>query len=143
MTADAAEIVRLAERVEQGTGADREQIKELLWEAFRTVYGAKPPRLPGGSAELDAHLRASNPFFRLIEAGAFLDAAMSLVPEEMEWKVFSWRNASKEYPRLASAKVYLGSINDPTIDVFTAATPALALTAAALRARAASSDGEG
>ncbi|MEH3121150.1 MAG: hypothetical protein PGN16_04085 [Sphingomonas phyllosphaerae] len=112
MTADAAEIVRLAKKVEQATGPDRE-LDQAIWFA---LFGP----------DKDMH--------RIIARGSFnytasLDAAMTLVPDGL-WKRINVDPYGRANIRLGDACAV------------TAATPALALTAAALRARAAQHDNE-
>ncbi len=120
MTAlDKAGLVGLAERVEAATYND----VALFREAFCAVHGPKPERVPGGSDEWLTWLRLFTPFHALCDAGGFLDAAMTLVGER-EWTVQN--NKPKPMAIVAGIDRYV-----------VAATPALALTAAALRAIAA------
>lgn len=81
---------------------------------------------------------------RILDYSSSLDAALSLVPEGAVWHVMT------DYGDLQRAKV--GPANNPSASIYSnedrplfivadAATPALALTAAALRARAAKEDG--
>jgi hypothetical protein len=110
------ELVELAERCEAAEGPDRE-IDLAIIEA---IYpGAKPyPH----SAELFIH---AGGHFRLSDFRytASLDAAMSLVPLSEDWEISAG-------PNDATAMILsCGSRSD-------AKTPALALCAAALRAKA-------
>lgn len=154
MPADAAEIVRLAERVEQATGPDRE-----LDGAIDRLFNARPKdgdydegegafwRVKNGWSGLlarpDGFARGS---FSAANYTASLDAAMTLVPEG--WR---WTAGHREFPHARGyvengelAFVGVGTRRNPNRMWFetTAATPALALTAAALRARAAQHDHE-
>lgn len=129
---DKATLMALAERVEKASGDDQ---RELLIEAFKAIHGQKPHRPSGGSPEWLAWLHLFNPFFKKLEARAFLDAAMSLVPEGYIWMV---TNSGLEHPTKpdftrASAVVAEWESTAP-MDDRSAATPALALTAASLRA---------
>ena len=118
-------LLALAERVEAATATEQ---REMLEAAFVAIHGPKPERVHGGSPEWLAWLDLHNPFFALLQAGGFLDAAMSLVPsgwvcthayfndQRAVFNFTKWRDGN---PMYASG---------------VALTPALALTAAALRA---------
>jgi hypothetical protein len=111
---NADELNRLADRCE---AASAEQQHDLLAEAFSALTGA--------FVATPSAIR----FMRILGAEAYLDAAMTLVPEGLkllmdqqdgeEWAVSVW--ADQITPLVQSH----------------AATPALALTAACLRARSA------
>ena len=119
------DVLALAARVEAATGAEQH---EMLEAAFVAAHGPKPERVHGGSAGMDAWLILHNPFVSLLWAGGFLDAAMSLVPsgwvcthayfndQRAVFNFTKWRDGN---PMYASG---------------VALTPALALTAASLRA---------
>ena len=115
-------LLALAERVEAATATEQ---REMLEAAFVAVHGPKPERVHGGSPELLAWLALHNPFFALLQAGGFLDAAMSLVPSGHTFDMVS---------HLDVATVRIFDRTGPVTDCRAAATPALALTAAALRA---------
>jgi hypothetical protein len=111
----------LAERVEAAT-ADDQGI--LLREAFEAIYGPKPSRVHGGSKALTAWLGRFNPFFAMLACGAFLDAAMTLVPEGWEPLIdYTQRNP-----------VIVELYGNGPITRGAAVSGALALCAAALRA---------
>lgn len=130
-------LLSLAERVEAaGAGEQR----EMLESAFRAIHGEKPARIPGGSPEWLAWLDRYNPFHRMLEAKAYESAALSLVPEGWRWQAGQFNiDPLKCSADLAQA----GQIEAEGIRYGTglrmraqgkAATPALALTAACLRA---------
>jgi hypothetical protein len=132
------DVEKLIERLEQATA---EQQRELLEAAFVAIHGepTEATRPNVASAWLDRW----RPFLALLDAGGFLDAAMSLVPEG--WR---WMAGQREFPH-CRAYVENGELAfrgfglrpNPARQWFevTAATPALALCAAALRARKAQS----
>jgi len=138
-------LLALAERCEAATGADREldgAIDRLLHD--RPKHGdydaaeiARWQVKNGWSGLLvrgDGFARAS---FCAREYTASLDAAMTLVPEG---RIAATANSTPSTPLAAergSAFVGLPGVKTPHVE---AATPALALTAAALRARAASEE---
>jgi hypothetical protein len=121
--------------VEAATATEQ---REMLEAAFVAVHGPKPERVHGGSPELLAWLALHNPFFALLQAGGFLDAAMSLVPSEMLWSV-EWAGHQTR-GRIACCTIWKPHMPSSTA---VAATPALALTAACLRARAMLEQGNG
>ncbi|WP_286881520.1 hypothetical protein [Sphingomonas sp.] len=145
----------LAERVEAATGPDRE-IDGSIWWATRSANVIEHLDPSGfvrrcikrdGSAgrALQQFFDSSNPacLARLAFSNAYtasIDAAMTLVPEGL------WAEGSlgSHVDQRASLEIHAPCTYDP-IGRATAATPALALTAAALRARAAllSDRGEG
>lgn len=131
MPADAAEIVRLAERVEQATGPDRQ-----LDYAIGAITGVNkvpadlwPVMMAGSKSDLMVPIYTAS-----------LDAAMTLVPEDGFWELNAHSCAK------VTVDVRYGSGADWWFEQETfeanAATHALALTAAALRARAAQHDHE-
>jgi hypothetical protein len=138
------DLIKLAERVEAATAADR----ELFDAAFIAVHGPKPPRVHGGSTELGDWLAIYNRFYDLMKAEAWLDAALTLVPE-------GWRTGFEMGGRFDSRDVpnawcwpwesdfepdwqlgHEGYRSAPDGCRGFAATPALALCAASLRALA-------
>lgn len=133
----------LALRCESAKGPDRELDRDIAdaiglgpddsWERPRdepaTATSRGIVRLDKGSWIKGGRIRDSARYT------ASLDAAMTLVPDGMEFTLHHWRNASKEAPYLATAKVQLGSIMDPETKADFCRSPALALTAAALRAK--------
>lgn len=123
----------LIERIEAATSND----PELFWEAFRAVHGEKPERVHGGSKELDDYLAKSNPFFFMLKAGAFIDAAMTLVPTYWNWSLThsAWEREIDQRsgpPEYSAHLLYRGRRARKVLSE--AATPALALCAAALKA---------
>lgn len=141
MTTDTETLLALALRVEQATGADREldadiaiecqrlphpvpegqrATKSLVTDCFdgaiRVLWQAKPPLLSSLSAfNYDPLLFTSS-----------TDVAMSLVPDGLDWSIYTVEGH------------YAATLGTPDEWLFIAAgaTPALALTAASLRARA-------
>ena len=131
----------LAERIEALEGILAvEQGKALIYEARALIFPRpKQTRVPkqangepwGGDGigpyteEYKAWAEADKRFRAYMDAGAFLDAAMTLVPEG--WSVGQWSVIGKP----DSCQVFRGAEEV----LVSAATPALALCAAALRAR--------
>jgi hypothetical protein len=108
-------LLQLAERCEKAVGADREldlDITEALGLAGRSALS-------------------------LVPFTASLDAAMKLVPEGWDWGAYFSPENIGIYPRAVGAAKCQGP-HDGQFVMAQSATPALALCAAALRARAAS-----
>ena len=123
-------LLALAERVEAATSTEQ---REMLEAAFVAIHGPKPERVHGGSPEWLAWLDLHNPFFALLQAGGFLDAAMSLVPSGDAWTV----GQNVHHRHWVASINYLDNGEPKSRDGSNcASTPALALTAACLRARA-------
>jgi hypothetical protein len=128
-------MLRLAERCEQATGPDRE-LDTLIaphagWkEAGKlSVMGSKMPAwLPPGKSGAD------NKVLKVPAFTASLDAAMTLVPEGWDWSAGTGRGTGWATLGLPDDDQMGGSSDDEVS--CDAATPALALCAAALRARA-------
>lgn len=130
---DAATLLALAERVEALTGPDREVDAEI---ACALRIG---PNLPDWALRWDGdwtptiaghavlrHLDDSpGPSFKSREYTTSLDAAMTLVPENFDWVIARTNGGLTVYAQCGDGEQWF------------AATPALALTAAALRAHAA------
>ena len=128
------DLMDLASRIEAAEAPSR--------DLFRSAYAAchsgrlfDAPATPGFQA---THAKW-NSFAILIEAGAFLDAAMSLVPSGVGDELLS----------IMLKRSYRNDASVLLLDSLTghqwhgdAATPALALTAACLRARALASTGD-
>lgn len=117
------DLMRLAEQVEKAAVAESHQ---WLAQAFYAIC----PAPEYGTSERECWVEKSNRFHRLLSVGAFLDAAMTLAGglggevtffKDGTAKAFLWQ----PYPLAVEAK---------------AATPALALCAAALRALASSQE---
>ncbi len=119
---DPATLLALAERCEQATGPDKEL--DFTIDGFMLKHGPETDRI-------------RNPRY-VLPYTASLDAAVTLVPEGWRWKAIlrdsiRGENTGEGYVhngRLHMTGDYRGFSNF-------AATPALALCAAALRARAA------
>lgn len=132
------DLLNLADRIERAEGPDR------VFEA--AIYATIHPEEFENAAEAKHYAshppvnRADLIYFKSVGVPHYtssLDAAMQLVPEGASWNLVS---VGRSEPPVAS--VYLP---DDTFHVFrgNAATPALALTAAALRALAASQQERG
>lgn len=101
-------LLQRAEEAERATEANEFRI---ISEAALAIFGWQDERYKR--------------VLRMLEAGASLDAALTLVPEGWDWVINSDGACTLEHPDHAV----------PLVEAF-AATPALALCAAALRARA-------
>jgi hypothetical protein len=132
------ELLELAERCEKATV---EQQAELLEEAFRlcdppprqmyskAVRLIKTPRFAEWSHRFDL-------FSDKLACEAFLDAAMTLVPEGCFWTAMNAKDGG-DRPIIGAGLAIVAAPDDISArDPSEAATPALALCAAALRARA-------
>lgn len=135
-------LIELAERCEKAS-ADANEQRALLREAFEAIHGPKPERVHGGSAEMTAYLYKFNPFYSLITHYGFLDAAMTLVPEDAgkdvageRFRLESWASNGVHALHVRASAWVAGAKR-----VY-AATPALALCAASLRARASLNRGD-
>ena len=118
-----ADMTALAERLEAATGDGA----DLFWEAFRLTQASNDPA---------TFVRASQRFGELIDAKAFESAAMLLIGDDVFFHVSRFSPAEG---LAGSAHVYpnRGLGDDYEAD---AATPAFALAAAAIRARASQED---
>lgn len=140
---DDRNLLKLAERCEAASGIlVGEETKVILWAAFR-VLNPQPSRSrvptqadgspwPGDglgpyTAEHKAFWAKHDAFLKKIDAGAFLDAAMGLVPEGCVWLRKSPETMSIYTPP-KDEKFWATHIDGK------GATPALALVAACLRA---------
>ncbi len=139
------EIEKLAERIGAATGPDR----ELDAEIFHAIGAPVPFQFANKLIALefndvenayfarvsdDMQVRYSPPHYT-----ASLDAAMSLVPEGAGLNISRYWIASNKGP-VWSAEIAQGGVPDNprrVSDCYDTPTPALALCAAALRARAA------
>ena len=139
-------MLSLAEMIEKATEGQQEA---LLVEAFEAMHGPKPERVHGGSEELTAWLGLFNPFYAMLKACAYESAAMSLVPEGCQgafdprfmdddgvvrFKGFCFK---PDWSRWTPHGDWIATLAESEL----AATPALALCAAALKARS-QSEGE-
>lgn len=119
MTDNGQVLEELAARVE----AAEKPSPELFFAAFEAVHGGR-----SSMGQLWSR------FCSLIDEEAFLDAAMALVPEGLEGGVNPGKSgkwAARLYSRTPAGNAVIET------DTVFAATPALALTAASLRSRAA------
>lgn len=118
-------LIELAEQCEKACGADREI-------DLRIQMATNPEWAPIKENEVNFHVRyGGHPRF-----SASLDAAMSLVPESAGLGIERYWN---QHGEVWSAEIRTGGVPDnprKVFDCYDAATPALALCAAALRARA-------
>jgi hypothetical protein len=134
-------LLALAARVEAASADD----EELFRDVFRTVF-PKPERVwvtdnnGRWTPEYAAWSNLQDIFYEFVEVGAFLDAAMTLVPE----------GAGGDLLHVIPERLFDGKGYATLADTLTgqqwranAATPALALTAACLRARAQQDGREG
>lgn len=124
------ELLKLAERCEKATGPDREIDGDIQIEIDPLCHSV---------TAADIFSESGHYVGRLLAYTASLDAAMTLVPEGFEFAVGSGRRAAmSETMKRPWGNVFApDDIGSPADN---AATPALALCAAALRARAASKD---
>lgn len=139
MTKTSAELIDLASRVEGLTGPDRE-LEEVVYAALGNCNHKRTQR----------YVCQSDSGFTCLDCGkdtygadraprytASLDAAMSLVPEGWEWAAGTGR---REHMTENGRKPWAWCANGTgfalPLDFSLAATPALALTAACLRALA-------
>ena len=123
---DAKVLGELAERCEKATA---EQQASLLIEAFDLTNWRSRHRL-GGAVHHNPEWMA---FDRLIRASGFLDAAMTLAPEGWHTSDFHQGPSGGNWWKLSTIR---GTDTYYTSVAGKAGSPALALTAAALRARA-------
>lgn len=109
----------LATRAEQAGPNDQRHILELAWQE---VYG----HFPGSHESLPARTLL---FARRLNAEAYLDAALMLVPEG--WFLWQLGEYTDNSPFIWHSTLWHRDADLPESS-FTATTPALALTAAAL-----------
>lgn len=122
-------LTPLIERVEAASGRDQFAI---LMDAWQAVHGTKAEARGMKLPEFQRWRDALAPFERLMEAGAFLDAAMTLVPNDpcIGWEVSDGAGG----PTARIWHVGIDRADDWEIGASPLATPALALVAASLRA---------
>jgi len=137
--ARATGLVELAVRCEQATGADAPLERALIREAWDGCYPAPKSAwraAVGFNDEWHAWNRNRAKVRRWLAAGASLDAARSLIGKDAFWRLGN----DGEGPDVSAFKATVTSGDGPTLTFHdaVAAAPALALTAAALRALAAS-----
>lgn len=132
-------LPKLIERLESATA---EQQRELLWQAWQVLRGSTYAPDDAAAARIadDADYQR---FVKMLAAGAHESAALMLVPEG--WQVTSlgenvisegWRCDLAERPTSRQLAAYeRGETYMVRSERGEAATPALALTAACLKAR--------
>jgi len=125
---DANTLVELAARVKAATA---EQQAELLNDAFAVVFGPPKRVMDDDGVWLELRVR----FDGLLKWRAFESAAMTLVPEGWDWSAGTGRGTGWATLGLKVTDRIGGSSDDEISRE--ASTPALALVAACLRARAA------
>jgi hypothetical protein len=118
---DPATLLALAERCEQATGPDKEL--DFTIDDFMLKHGAETDRI-------------RNPRY-VLPYTASLDAAVTLVPEGYYWQAANGKRRHSEPQACADLFVAHGPNRGDMSFTADAATAALALCAAALRARAA------
>ena len=130
-------IEELARRAETLDVVDRHTLGYLFRDVATELWGG--PRLKDWDAESARH-HAWHRFFVLVTAEAWTDAALMVAPEGWEHYGFD-RNLSGDVlsPESVTAQAFICDDAAPAFTKYAhgeAATPALALYAAALRARA-------
>jgi len=118
---DPATFIALAERCEQATGPDKEL--DFTIDGFMLKHGPETDRI-------------RNPRY-VLPYTASLDAAVTLVPEGYYWQAANGKRRHSEPQACADLFVAHGPNRGDMSFTADAATTALALCAAALRARAA------
>ena len=124
----------LTDRIE----AASEPTPELFWEAW-DCFSSKDDWVnyvnwPESNPHKVAHDYRCR-FATLVDAKAYTEAALMLVPEGYEWKV-GWWNQGRPLPSIMGASlVCYENSSTPHRVAAEAATPALALLAAAMKAR--------
>ncbi len=144
MTDRAALLMDLADRVEKAQGADRELDAAIFVALTPEAYGVERRPLDGlidndtagWLLRWDPPRRWSDSWRPILRYTASLDAALSLVPEGWRWSLDHTQNPP--YRDCGRATLYAPGDGWTPADVseIYGATPALALCAAALRARA-------
>ena len=122
----------LAERIEKLEGPDREIFEEAFLFCFpEPEPGCEPAWRPETPRQPIYHAwKTKEIAFRdFVRAKAWLSAAELLVPEGLTWELI-WNR----YTKLAECTIWLGGEDDSLAHAY-AKTPALALAAAAIRAR--------
>ncbi len=138
---DKAALLALADRVEALTGPDRE-VDALISATARTGYGIefqwalKYPAWIGGE-DGRVHLEKNGPSFAPPAYTASIDAAMTLVPNDVDICTNSYRtNSEHEYVSYITDKRWNEEEPDGVFEQGDGHSLAAAITAAALRARA-------
>lgn len=131
-------LIELAKRCEAATA---DQQHTLLDDAYHAVF-PKPERIwvtdNAGSwtDEYSAHHERSWRFQEFLDAKAYVDAALTLVPEGWRW---TWDGARKE--AICVKNGAMPTSRDGKFSLGNSDAPALAICAAALRAREAAEVG--
>jgi len=134
------DMISLAERCEAATGGDRELFKDVWREVFpRPARTWVTDNASEWTPEYTDWQELQDRFYELLDAEAWLDAAMTLVPDGWVWSMNTFAEPNR------SASAYLMNASDEIIRTIKQyiATPALALCAASLRARALSTVSRG
>jgi hypothetical protein len=130
-----AELLALAERVECASGPDRELDAEIaaacyggeiVWKTANHTMEQYPARRHASTMHVGGFCNAYVPTYT-----SSIDAAASLVPEGCEVKLVFHTN-----PAFHARAAVHRHVLDGSVPSHRGATPAIALTAAALRARA-------
>lgn len=124
------ELLALAERVEKAVGAETGR---FLTKAFYRINGSTFDARNMTESDLREWMDKERRFFRLLEVGAYLDAALTLVPER--WTYSAYQGPSGQPHKWALRTIRDGDQRYTEVEA-KAHTPALALTTAALRALA-------
>ena len=114
-------LLTLATQIEQAT---EDQQQDMLIAA----WGAMFPFIIGEQASQSARWESGAKFSRMLAAKAYESAAIMLVPDGYDWDIGTERN------RDLDASAWLNKGDNFSEEIF-AATPALALAAACLRAK--------
>ncbi len=130
-TQDSGALLALAERVEamQGDGVVAMRDAWLAINGPEPASGYQPRGKPSFCPKWEAYIQARCRFMNLLDMGAFLDAATLLVPEGHGFEVTT--------TGFKPGAIVCGNLLFGPHEGVHAATPALALTAASLRAHAA------
>lgn len=121
-------LLELAERVQKAEASEQ---RELLERAYEAVHGSSLSRDVIGAVDVvERNGGRANRFRRMLDAGAYESAALTLKPEGWGWSLCDeqGQGAATVSPNRDMGDQYSSH----------AATPALALLAAICRARAAS-----
>lgn len=130
-------LIALAERVEAGSAEEQGRLLDEAWETL-AEHSAKFRRFATSAPDHHGFNSNADKFSMALEAMAYESAAMMLVPEGLAWTL--GQNVHHHY--WSAGVTGIDEDGAPKAIGFAgpACAPALALTAAALRARAA---GEG
>ena len=109
----------MSDRIEQAAP----DVREVLELAFFDIYGREPDKvhIPEWNQWRDREIR----FRRFLDAEAYTDAALMLIPEGWEWSTYSSCEAAIHTVRDKKQFAFFGH----------STTPALAICEASLRAK--------